>query len=61
MTKLMLKPCPFCGERDRIIIRVFKYDGKTPKYGVRCFDCGAEFRPYFSKQKAIELWNRRAV
>ena len=62
-----LKPCPFCGEEGRIII---KTEGTFSDFGlyrsmVRCAECGVivdryEKTPYAAEDRAIEAWNTRA-
>ena len=62
-----LKPCPLCGEEERIII---KTEGTFSDFGlyrsmVRCAECGVivdryEKTPYAAEARAIEAWNTRA-
>lgn len=49
-----LKPCPFCGCEET---RAIKDD--LWHYG-QCDDCGAKGSRCFSREEAIEAWNRRA-
>ena len=46
-----LKPCPFCGGE----IRLFD----TGYFWWTCKGCGVCSKGYYSKEKAIEAWNRR--
>ena len=45
-----LKPCPFCGTSDVILVY---------GYWVRCLRCGV-YGPAGTRAEAIEAWNRRA-
>ena len=54
-----LKPCPFCGGEGCVQEHVFI--GLTSTFGVVCLDCCCETRQfYYTKEDAIEAWNRRA-
>ena len=65
-----LKPCPFCGRTNKLIIHEVRHliDGTGIKqYTVVCnasgdnTGCGANCGyGHFTKQEAIEAWNRRA-
>ena len=46
-----LKPCPFCGGKAVLYGKVFYY--------IVCKSCLAETKGNYSKQTAIETWNRR--
>ena len=48
-----LKPCPFCGSEN------VKIDVDSGIYWCRCIDCKACSSSDFSKEKAVEKWNRR--
>ena len=58
-----LKPCPFCGSKAS---ETFDYDavadstGKMWAYQVTCNQCCATTGLCFSRERAIEAWNRRA-
>lgn len=56
-----LKPCPFCGEPNDLLVRPTVYDGPEPvTYVVECFSCGGFITPGFSSAQAtIEYWNKR--
>lgn len=50
-----IKPCPFCGESERIDF------GIVSGYGyVECKNCSAEIRARGTERDAAEAWNRRA-
>ena len=51
-----LKPCPFCGENQKIISHPIA-SGKK-QYSVQC-SCGARLYFMDRRYKAIEVWNRR--
>jgi Lar family restriction alleviation protein len=52
----VLKPCPFCG--GKATARKFE----NGWYGVVCDDCPCDFGRYwlYTREEAIEAWNRRA-
>lgn len=60
-----LKPCPFCGECNKIKLRKFK----TDKYRILCQNCGAtgpaftqyswEYTSIRAQNKARTSWNKR--
>ena len=50
-----LKPCPFCGSKDDLLINDEDYE-----VFVFCWSCEARGPEMFSKNDAIEAWNRRA-
>ncbi len=54
-----LKPCPFCGSKSVML------EKGSNGYQVCCWYCGARgkyvvARSIFSKERAIDAWNRRA-
>lgn len=64
-----LKPCPFCGSTDQMVLpptcdRLTPYDPNDRAFPiVRCFGCitdvsGKDFDA--SGRSAVEMWNRRA-
>lgn len=58
----MLKPCPFCGSSDVILVDFWaESEGDDNGYAVRCNWCNA-LGPYYEEDKraAIVRWNRRA-
>lgn len=61
MKETELKPCPFCGGNPMS----YSYDpfdgyqGNLTKYAVRCLRCTAKISAA-TKEKAHEMWNRRA-
>ena len=50
-----LKPCPKCGNH----ILSFIIGIVTPKFAVLCEECGEETDFFDTKNKAVEVWNRR--
>ena len=54
MSKTELRKCPFCGGEARIIGSV------GTVFWVKCKECGAETHGEITKQRATEMWNRRA-
>ncbi len=61
-----LKPCPFCGAKKPVTVRIYKgQDGWRDRYAVLCrYDeggCGAESGLYHYESEAVEAWNRRAI
>ena len=48
-----IKPCPFCGNSEDLVIR-----GRVLSY-IYCWNCGAESGLADSKDEAIEAWNQR--
>lgn len=49
-----LKPCPFCGESEKIEC----YADYGMAY-VMCYNCEAEGPPLKTGQEAIAAWNKR--
>ena len=62
MSKIELKPCPFCGGEGKLIASGFNECYSL----VKCEQCGAESgmvrisKEYCADEKAAEAWNRRA-
>ena len=54
-----LKPCPFCGRKDRLNIDHYKSDGEWFSY-VECEKCMANGPVGRQTIDAIDAWNRRA-
>ena len=59
-----LKPCPFCGSLACLHRRRSKNNALPPHktgwiYWVHCTDCGANFRPDGTPDRAIGRWNSR--
>lgn len=52
-TKIELKPCPFCGSRDIVIV---KYDDNM---WAACKSCHVKTVLEHSEKSAINTWNRR--
>lgn len=49
-----LKPCPFCGSKN---IRLWE---KTTSPWVQCEKCLSSTATGYTKEEAVENWNRRA-
>ena len=59
----LLKPCPFCGNKEVYIEPVYdSNDHQTDYYKVVCEKCNASFEcgNGIGKQSIIEAWNKRA-
>lgn len=56
-----LETCPFCGGKAYIKswLPYDGYQGESTKYRVTCKDCNARTDDVDTKQRAIELWNKR--
>ena len=54
-----LKPCPFCGGKNNVIMVKMPLYDEFSEFYVLCFVCGARTGLQISKQEAIEAWNRR--
>lgn len=58
MTKPKLKPCPFCGAKGpHLQLDDVEYHGYI--YHVHCVHCGGSGGAVDTRDKAIEIWNRR--
>lgn len=61
MTKLILRPCPFCGGKASMF--TVKADGAPPRYEVDCENKGCEVASctmlYDTPEEAAAIWNRR--
>lgn len=56
MSKIKLKPCPFCGGKAELLI----VPDKMTRWVIRCVKgCCCQF-PHVSDHDAVEEWNRRA-
>ena len=66
-----LKPCPFCGRKDKLIVHEIKHELdniEISQYTVVCdasgdnTGCGGNCGyGHFTKEEAIEAWNRRGA
>lgn len=54
-----LKPCPFCREKDCIVVLKEKTVQGIPILHVVCGICAASGPQKRTKESAIEAWNRR--
>lgn len=55
--KLILEPCPCCN--GTALLRDIQHEDGKPTYYVVCTSCGVSTLPDESKEKVIEIWNRR--
>lgn len=55
MSKIELKPCPFCGSGDVTCERF------EDVYYVECLSCSAKFESYNGIEDAVAGWNTRAI
>ncbi len=58
MSKVKLKPCPFCGGKAGIIVGLSCLE-PDDSY-VCCRKCDAKTDIYHTPEKAVAAWNRRA-
>lgn len=59
MSKIKLKPCPFCGgEAEMFSWQAHIND--VNHLDLACTNCGARFHDVSSEKEAFEVWNRRA-
>lgn len=56
MSKIELKPCPFCGSDD-----VTCAAGLEDEYYVECWDCSAKVESCNGLEDAVAGWNARAI
>ena len=54
----MLRPCPFCGDKNPQLDSVAQY-GKVVRYQVFCPGCGAVGPHDNVEESAVDLWNIR--
>lgn len=54
-----LKPCPFCGNTQSILLNEKVMCRYFIGYSVYCCRCEVETRCFDTKEKAAEAWNRR--
>lgn len=55
MSKIELKPCPFCGSDD-VICDMFE-----DVYFVECWNCCAKVESYNGPEDAVAGWNARVI
>lgn len=53
-----LKSCPFCGSKGNIGNNMYKT--MSSRWWAYCHECGIYTKDFFSKDGAIDKWNRRA-
>lgn len=54
-----LKPCPFCGGKPFVSVRIPHF-GERLALVVVCKDCNARSNQKAKEEDVIEAWNRRA-
>lgn len=59
MAKIVLKPCPFCGEKYALEIKCKQKKHKKYPYRVQCDSCFTRGDWFASKRVAADEWNRR--
>ena len=57
-TEYDLKPCPFCGSKDDLIVDHLAGTISKPAYRILCDNCGASAR-YSDNGDHKEIWNTR--
>ena len=55
MSKIKLKPCPFCGGENTALCS----NDAEQLYNVECRDCGCGPCDHFAPEIAADVWNRR--
>ena len=55
MSMSSLKPCPFCGTPDPLLL----HSDDTDSWRVLCTWCGASSAERGTEEKALDAWNRR--
>lgn len=53
----MMRPCPFCGDRDVEVERTKAHWGESDIYEVVCNSCDIEGPAGDTQSQAIERWN----
>lgn len=62
LNKIILKPCPFCGNKAKLIVNIQSFQ---PYAMVECESCSAKTErvmqsvDYCATDEAAKLWNRR--
>ena len=59
-----MKPCPFCGKKDNLEIRVSPYvasQSSIRHYNVICRSCCAFYCYAKTKEEVIKKWNKRVI
>ena len=61
MSKIKLKPCPFCGgEAEFALGEEYRQEHEQSNDWVKCRSCGVETSYFDSRKESAEAWNRRA-
>lgn len=55
---MKLKPCPFCGNKDLLIIKELNINLESA-YQVACDDCGCRMCFELFRDVAVTRWNTR--
>lgn len=56
-----LKPCPFCGNSEKVKVIIHQFATLSDSYGVECFNCKTQSYQYFDTEtEAVKAWNTRA-
>jgi Lar family restriction alleviation protein len=54
--KKKLKPCPFCGNKEPMLLGS---NNDPPSFWVACLKCSADMKLKKKEKSAIKAWNRR--
>lgn len=61
MSKIKLKPCPFCGGEAFCYVSGRIEPEMPDMFWVRCKNCDVVTKSYTTREKAIKKWNTRAL
>lgn len=59
MDEIKLKPCPFCGSTDPLIVTFSTFGSDEKEYGFYCWNCKTKGPHAPSEELAAKAWNRR--